>query len=39
MTVITTTANSIPPKPPAVRPKFHPKKSPEMTAPTPIAQS
>ena len=32
-------AISSPPKPPAARPKFQPKKSPEMTAPTPSAQS
>src|SRR5947209_14211923 len=36
--VITTTAISMPPKPPAARPKFQPKKSPEITAPTPMAQ-
>ena len=30
-------AISKPPKPPARSPKFHPKKSPEMTAPTPSA--
>ena len=37
ITVMISTASSMPPKPPAVSPKFHPKKSPEMTAPTPIA--
>ena len=32
-------ATSMPPKPPEASPKFQPKKSPEMTAPTPSAQS
>jgi hypothetical protein len=32
-------AISRPPKPPAPSPKFQPEKSPEMTAPTPSAQS
>lgn len=37
--VMKTVAISRPPKPPAAMPKFQPKKSPEMTAPTPSAQS
>src|SRR4051812_6025098 len=36
-TVITARPASMPPKPPAGSPKFQPKKSPEMTAPTPRA--
>ena len=32
-------ATKSPPNPPTESPKFHPKKSPEMTAPTPNAQS
>ena len=39
ISVITAVAISRPPKPPAARPKFQPKKSPEMTAPTPSAHS
>jgi hypothetical protein len=39
MAVIAMTASSMPPKPPEASPKFQPKKSPEMTAPTPMAQS
>jgi hypothetical protein len=39
ITVMITVATSRPPKPPASRPKFHPEKSPEMTAATPSAQS
>jgi hypothetical protein len=39
MTVMMSVATSSPPNPPAVRPKFQPKKSPEMTAPTPSAHS
>jgi hypothetical protein len=39
ITVITRVAIRRPPKPPAARPKFQPKKSPEMMAPTPSAQS
>ena len=39
ITVITSVAMASPPKPPAARPKFQPKKSPEITAPTPSAQS
>ena len=39
ITVMMPVATSSPPKPPAARPKFQPKKSPEMTAPTPRAQS
>src|SRR5512146_713478 len=31
-------ASSIPPKPRETSPKFQPKKSPEITAPTPMAQ-
>ena len=38
ITVITRVAISRPPKPPAASPKFQPKKSPEITAPTPSAQ-
>ena len=38
MTVMMIVATSRPPKPQA-RPKFQPKKSPEMTAATPRAQS
>jgi hypothetical protein len=38
MTVMKSVATSSPPKPYA-RPKFQPKKSPEMTAATPRAQS
>ncbi len=34
-----TVASKSPPKPPAAKPKFQPKKSPEITAPTPRAQS
>src|SRR5437016_3686375 len=34
--VIASVARIMPPKPPEARPKFHPKQSPEMTAPTPI---
>src|SRR5947209_83425 len=37
-TVITQRASRRPPKPPDTRPKFQPKKSPEITAPTPSAQ-
>ena len=39
--IAATTAVAIarPPKPPASSPKFQPKKSPEMTAPTPSAHS
>jgi len=36
--VMTMRAMSMPENPPAVRPKFQPKKSPEMTAATPRAQ-
>jgi hypothetical protein len=39
MTVMIPVAISSPPKPPAARPKFQPKKSPEITAPTPSAHS
>ena len=39
ITVMIPVATSIPPKPPEARPKFHPKKSPLITAPTPSAQS
>ena len=38
ITVMIVVAARSPPKPPAARPKFHPKKSPEITAPTPSAQ-
>jgi hypothetical protein len=38
ITVMITVAMNRPPKPPAARPKFQPKKSPEITAPTPKAQ-
>ena len=34
-----TVATSMPPVPPVTSPHCQPKKSPEMTAPTPIAQS
>ena len=34
-TAVMSVATSSPPKPPAASPKFQPKKSPEMTAPTP----
>ena len=39
MMVITIVAMKRPPNPPTSRPKFHPEKSPEMTAATPSAQS
>ncbi len=39
MTVMIRVAIRRPPKPPEVSPKFQPKKSPEITAPTPSAQS
>ena len=32
-------AIAMPPNPPTPSPKFHPKKSPDMTAPTPSAHS
>ncbi len=39
MTAMIAVAAAKPPKPPALNPKFQPKKSPEITAPTPSAQS
>ena len=32
-------ATSMPPQPPVAKPKFQPEKWPEITAPTPSAQS
>ena len=37
ISVMTPTASSMPPSPPVDSPKFQPKKSPEITAPTPMA--
>ena len=37
MAATMTVAIAKPPKPPSASPKFHPKKSPEITAPTPSA--
>ena len=39
MIVMNTVAIASPPNPPVSRPRFQPKKSPEMTAATPRAQS
>ena len=39
MIVMNTVAIASPPNPPVNRPRFQPKKSPEMTAATPSAQS
>ena len=39
MVATMTVAIASPPNPPSASPKFQPKKSPEITAPTPSAQS
>ena len=36
---MTMVATNMPPQPPTAKPRFQPEKSPEMTAPTPSAQS
>ena len=39
MTAMMMVATSMPPQPPEARPRFQPEKWPEITAPTPSAQS